>query len=169
VTYPDGMEIQYLPAIRTSSGLRIASLRNRNEWSNINPETFTAALTAVNKACGNKLIPTIKLAKAINATLPPDIQLTGYHIEAIAASAFGSYYEELTTSRMLPVLFERGARIVLAPIRDRTGQSVHVDEYLGDAESPQRQQISHIFTRIAKRMRNATAGRSIDQWKAMFE
>jgi len=169
VTYSDGMEIQCLPAMRTATGLKIGSGRRNNQWSEINPEAFTDALTTVNKSSGSKLIPTIKLAKAINAGLPGEVQLSGYHIEAIAASAFASYQDELTPARMLPVFFERGAEIVLAPIRDRTGQSIHVDGYLGDAGSPQRQQVSHVFTRIAKRMRNATVGRNLDQWKAMFD
>jgi Major Facilitator Superfamily len=45
---------------------------------------------------------------------------------------------------------------------------VHVDEYLGPANSPQRQILSHVMDRIARRMRNATAAGSTSQWRAMF-
>ena len=42
--------------------------------------------------------------------------------------------------------------MVLTPIRDSTGQSVHVDGYLGNANSADRQAASHLLNRIAKKM-----------------
>src|SRR5258707_6172738 len=42
---------------------------------------------------------------------------------------------EMTTSAMLPAYFERARELILAPMRDSTGQSVHVDEYLGSANN----------------------------------
>jgi hypothetical protein len=69
---------------------------------------------------------------------------------------------------MLPVFFERARELVLSPIRDTTGQSVHVDEYLGPANSPERVAISHVMGRIARRMRNAAAAGSTAQWRSMF-
>jgi len=70
---------------------------------------------------------------------------------------------------MLPLFFERARKLVLSPIRDNTGQSVHVDEYLGQRNSPERQSVSHLLWRLAKRMRNASTGKSKAQWKAVFE
>src|SRR5690606_21638682 len=58
LSYKDGMEIQCLPALRTSGGLKIQSARSSSEWSAISPENFTEALTTVNKSTGNKLVPT---------------------------------------------------------------------------------------------------------------
>lgn len=167
VRYEDGMELQLLPAFRTEDGLKVPSWR-RDGWSNISPQKFQSALTARNEECGGKLVPTIKLAKAVIARLPESQRLTGYHIESLAIEAFRNYSGPKTAAAMLPVFFEKARELVTAPMRDRTGQSVHVDEYLGAAGSPQREVASHILSRISKRMRNASAHKSRDQWQALF-
>jgi hypothetical protein len=167
VTYPDGMELQLLPAFRTKEGLRVPSNRH-DGWSAISPEAFQHALSARNAQCGGKLIPTIKLAKAIIGTLPEAQRLTGYHVESLAIAAFRDYTGAKTTAAMLPIFFEKARDLVTAPIRDRTGQSIHVDDYLGEAGSPQRTAASHVLNRIGKRMRNASAHKSRDQWQALF-
>ena len=65
VTYADGHEIQVLPAIRTKAGIRIAN-PGRNEWSGVlHPERFSQKLTDVNQANGGRVIPAIKLTKAL--------------------------------------------------------------------------------------------------------
>jgi Second Messenger Oligonucleotide or Dinucleotide Synthetase domain len=168
VTYPDGMVIQLLPAIRSADGrLRVPSSR-RDAWSHINPTTFREALTRRNQECAGKLVPTIKLAKAINGQLPEAQRLSGYHMESLGIAAFKNYEGEKTTSAMLPVFFDRARELVLSPIHDSTGQSVHVDEYLGPANSDARVSHSHVLGRLARRMRNATAANSTAQWRAMF-
>jgi hypothetical protein len=168
VTYPDGMIIQLLPAIKSADGrLRVPSSR-RDAWSEINPTTFREALTQRNQECAGKLVPTIKLAKAINGQLPEAQRLSGYHMESLGIAAFKNYVGELTTSAMLPVFFDRSRELVLSPIRDSTGQSVHVDEYLGPANSEARIALSHVMGRLGRRMRNATAAGSTAQWRAMF-
>jgi len=168
VKYQDGMTIQLLPAIREKEGrLRVPSSR-QDGWSNIDPTAFSDALTRHNQQCRNKLVPTIKLAKAINGKLPEAQRLSGYHMESLGIEAFRGYQGDSTTSAMLPVFFERARDLVLTPIRDRTGQSVHVDDYLGPANNPARVAVSHVMDRIARRMRNATAAGSITQWQAMF-
>jgi hypothetical protein len=70
---------------------------------------------------------------------------------------------------MLPHLFERMATLVLKPMTDMTGQSRHVDDYLGPANSGERQKAAHLMNRIVKRMRNATGAASMAQWKALFD
>ncbi len=166
--FKDGMKLQLLPAIRTQSGsLRVHSSRGE-EWSRIDPKAFQEALTRRNNECGGKLVPTIKLAKAINGTLPESQRLTGYHIESLAIAAFRNYGGPKTTSAMLPTFFEKAKDLVLNPIRDSTGQSVHVDDYLGDRNSEDRQNASHLLGRIWKRMRNSSAAGSIAQWRALF-
>ncbi len=167
IEYKDGMLIQLLPAIETS-GHHIHVPSRENDWSEIDPVAFQAALTKRNQQCGGKLVPTIKLAKAIVAQLPSSQTLTGYHMESLAIAAFRGYEGEMTTRAMLPMLFERARELVLNPIRDRSGQSVHVDEYLGPANSEERQVMSHLLGRIGRRMKNATASASITQWQALF-
>jgi hypothetical protein len=77
----DGMQIQLLPAIRaTNNEIQVPSSRT-DGWSHINPMAFQAALAKRNDECGGKLVPTLKLAKAINGNLPEAQQLSGYHIE----------------------------------------------------------------------------------------
>lgn len=167
VSYPDGMAIQLLPAIRTAAGLKVPSSRSGG-WSHINPERFNEALTKRNQECGGKLVPTIKLAKAIIATLPEQYRLTGYHVESLAIAAFRGFTGEKTTSAMLPYLFQRAKDLVLSPIKDQSGQSVHVDGYLGDANSIVRQYESRLIGNLAKRMNNASAAQSRAQWEALF-
>jgi hypothetical protein len=168
VTFPDGMVIQLLPAIRSDDGnLHVPSSR-RDAWSEINPTTFREALTRRNQECGGKLIPTIKLAKAVNGQLPEEQRLSGYHMESLAIAAFKNYDGEKTTAAMLPILFERARELVLSPIHDSSGQSVHVDEYLGPANNDTRIALSHVLSRLARRMRNATAAGSTAQWRAIF-
>ncbi|MEQ8229692.1 MAG: CBASS oligonucleotide cyclase [Rhodospirillales bacterium] len=168
VEYPDGMQIQLLPALRTDAGLAVPSSRHEG-WSSIKPQAFQSALTRRNEECGGKLVPAIKLAKAVIATLPESQRLSGYHIESLAIAAFRGYDGPKTTTAMLPTFFEKAKDLVKAPIRDSTGQSVHVDTYLGGENSQQRQSTSHVLDRLARRMRNATAAGSIDQWLSMFE
>jgi hypothetical protein len=167
VEYPDGMKIQILPAIRTEQGMRIPS-STRDAWSEIEPRGFRQALSDRNAECGGKLIPTIKLAKAILGNLPESQRLSGYHVESLAIEAFRRYDGEKTTAAMLPVFFERAKDLVLRPIVDKTGQSVHVDDYLGPVDSEGRRNASHILGRIEKRMRNANAAGSIGQWRDLF-
>ncbi len=168
VTYPDGMVIQLLPTIKSDDGRMHVPSSRHDGWSKIDPLTFREALSKRNKECAGKLVPTIKLAKAINGQLPDGQRLSGYHMEALAIAAFKKYKGEMTTSTMLPYFFERARQLVRAPIRDSTGQSVNVDEYLGEANSDQRTTMSHVLGRIERRMRNATAAGSTAQWRAMF-
>lgn len=168
VKYGDGMEIQLLPAVKGGGTLKIQSSRDATRWSEIDPAKFQAGLTKYNAQCDGKLVPTIKLAKAIIGQLPDAHQLSGYHIESLAIDAFKGYAGAKTVTAMLPVLFERAKDRVLRPLTDSTGQSVHVDGYMGAADSAERKNASHILGRIAKRMVNATAAGSLSQWRDLF-
>ncbi|MDR2869891.1 MAG: hypothetical protein LBV04_05540, partial [Deferribacteraceae bacterium] len=167
IKYKDGPEIQIIPCIKTNNGIRIPNFEN-NTWSSADPSKFANTLTKSNEKCNGKLIPTIKLAKAINATLPEKLQLTGYHIETLAVTAFQGYTETKTTSSMLPHFFKKASELVLKPITDKTGQSTHVDEYLGKANSTERKMVSHTLDRLYRRMFNASAANSKDRWKELF-
>jgi hypothetical protein len=168
IDYGDGMVIQLLPAVRGDDGRVHVPSSRRDGWSRINPVAFHEALTRRNNECSGKLVPTIKLAKAIVGQLPEAQRLSGYHMESLGIGAFRNYEGEKTTTAMLPTFFERARELVLSPIKDSTGQSVHVDGYLGPANSEARQAASHLFGRLARRMRNATAAGSMAQWQALF-
>jgi hypothetical protein len=168
VSYKDGMQIQLLPALKGVDGKVHVPSSRLDGWSAINPFAFQEALTRRNKQCGGKLVPVIKLAKAINGQLPKAQQLSGYHMESLGIAAFRNYTGEKSSVAMLPIFFDRARDLVLNPIRDSTGQSVHVDGYLGPANSDARQAASHVLGRIARRMRNATAAGSEAQWQALF-
>ena len=143
IDYPDGMVIQLLPAVKTDDGRVQVPSSRRDGWSKINPVAFQEALTRRNRECADKLVPTIKLAKAVVGQLPEAQRLSGYHMESLAIAAFRNYAGDKTTAAMLPAFFERARELVLSPIKDSTGQSVHVDDYLGPANSEARQAASH--------------------------
>jgi hypothetical protein len=66
---------------------------------------------------------------------------------------------------MLIHFFKNAANKVLTPIKDRTGQSIHVDEYLGENNSLKRNMISDSFEQIARKMQNADGSQIIEKWK----
>jgi len=168
ITYPDGMEVQLLPAMRQDSGKVVIPTGDGADWSTVDPQSFREALTRRNSECGGKLVPTIKLAKAVLASMDADLGLSGYHVESLAIEAFRGYDGTKSTARMLPRFFERARTLVLEPIIDSTGQSVHVDAYLGPADSDERQRISLGLGRIAGQMRTASAVASRERWNDFF-
>ena len=166
VTYPDEMKIQLLPAVRAAQGLRIPAVSG-DEWSSvIRPEAFAAKLTERNRECGNRVVPTVKLAKAALAQLPESLRPSGYHVESLAVEAFKHYSGPKTLKDMLQHFFEQGSQLVLQPTRDSTGQSLNIDSYLGSPGSKARQSLSGIMNRIARRMTNADKASSLDDWLA---
>lgn len=160
ITYRDGMQIQLLPAVRTREGLRVPSWVG-DRWSDIDPEKFARALTKRNAECGQRLIPTIKLVKAINATLPEASQLTGYHIESLGIAAFRDYRGPTVLTEMLSHFLKSTPALLQSPIADRTGQSVHVDDYLGPAGSEARRDRAHLFEGLSRRLEAALAAGSV--------
>jgi hypothetical protein len=163
----DGLELQVLPAIRADGRTRIPAARG-DRWSGINPEAFFKKLTETNARYGGKVVPVIKLAKIINDRQPEPLQLTGYHLESLAIEAFKGYTGVLNPKAMLVHLFDRSRTLVLSPIKDRTGQSIHVDDYLGPANSEDRKAVSAVLDRVSRRMKNADVLRSKEQWMELF-
>ena len=164
ISYPDGMEVQILPAVQTRSGVRIPSYSG-NEWSPIiRPREFADKLTQRNKACGGRLVPVIKLAKATLADLPGSIKPSGYHIESLAVEAFKRYSGPSNYKDMLHHFFQRGSELVLSPMKDSTGQSLNVDQDLGAAKSRNRRTLRGVMDRIARRMANADRAGSSEEW-----
>ncbi|MFJ8518991.1 CBASS oligonucleotide cyclase [Lysinibacillus xylanilyticus] len=163
VKFSSGHEIQLLPSVKTSTGYKIAK-PGKNEWSNvIKPKKFAEKLTKVNQSNGGKVIPVIKLYKMINSQLPKQSRLSGYHIESLAIEAFKNtrtYPKNIKDA--LKTFCEKSQSRVLSPIKDNTGQSLHVDDYLGGRDSVRRQRVSHDFKMLHKKISNAN---SVSDWK----
>ena len=159
VNYSDGTEIQLLPAIRTSSGgIRIAE-PGSNRWSNVVlPEAFGEELSAANQARDGRVTPTIKLAKALAVChiTRQDRKITGYHMEALAIDAFWNYQLALDPKSMLDHLLTHSLEAVMRPIADTTGQSSHVDEYLGPVQSIRRKGASTHFGQMRGKVRKCS-------------
>ena len=160
IEYSDGTEIQLLPAVRTGDGVAVPSADGKS-WAAIRPQAFARALTSTNQAQGGRVVPTIKLAKAIFANTLGEGTMSGYHVEALAIEAFRSYSGPRTQKAMVTHLVEQASQRVLRPISDVTGQSQYVDEYLGDANSDARRSLSRRMTELARGM---TTSRSLDDW-----
>lgn len=170
VVFPDGIEIQLLPAIKRGEGVKIPTGKG-NDWSKvIRPDKFATRLTEVNQLNNGKVIPVIKLVKGINSQLPEKQQLTGYHIESIAIEAFKSYPDSRpkTAKAMLKYFFDKAKDIVKTPIKDKTGQSINVDDHLGQGNSFERCQISYALDRVFRRMKNADEVGSVEEWKSIL-
>jgi hypothetical protein len=163
----NGATIQFLPALRAGDHFKISDAKG-TEWSKIRPRLFAESLTRANGELGNKLIPTIKLAKAIIGQLPEQRRLSGYHVEALAMKVFEGYQGEVATRPMLKHFFEHVGPRLQQPLTDVTGQSEHVDEYLGDAQSVQRRVIADACDRINRRLRAADAAKDLAQWRQVF-
>lgn len=164
LTYPDEMQLQLLPALRTATGVRIAA-SDGDGWSNvIHPDRFARQLTQVNQNLERRVVPTIKLAKGAIDNIAAATGLRSHHIEAIALKSFENYSGPTNPKSMLHHFFDRASSLVHSPIQDSTGQSVYVDDYLGPSNSPQRQRISESLGRIAHRMREADSLRSVSDW-----
>ena len=148
VSYSNGTEIQILPALRTNSGgVRIAN-PGSNQWSNVaRPDDFARKLAKVNTARDGRLVPVIKLAKAMADCFISrhSRKISGYHMESLAIDAFKGYQGPLDPKNMLNHLLGHAMEAVERPITDSTGQSRYVDEYLGPADSNLRERASTYF------------------------
>lgn len=160
--------IQFIPALRDGDKYKIGSASG-NRWSRINPQKFSEALTKINKRMDGKLVPCIKLVKAIINKLPEKRRLTGYHTESLTIKIFKDYNGSKNPKEMVRYFFENAPIHVKQPIRDSSGQSIYVDEYLGDSNSVERLTVSDSLGRIARKIRNADGDQSLESWKELFE
>ena len=144
VKYSKGPEIQVLPSIRRKNGVRIAEPGGAR-WSNVaRPDDFAAKLAIVNTAKDGRVVPVIKLAKAISDCFitQEDRKISGYHMESLAIDAFTDYQGALDPMAMLNHFLGYSIKAVMNPIADSTGQSRYVDQYLGQADSIERKRAS---------------------------
>ena len=164
IVYRDEAKIELLPAIQTGGEISISS-NEGEDWARIEPRRFAEKLTDTNRRQGGAVVPAIKLAKVLFASTLGDVAPTGYHVEALAIAAFENYNGPRTPKSMLLRLISSASHDVLRHIRDTTGQSDHLDEYLGDSGSTERRRLARSLENLGK---NMTSG-SIDYWQALFE
>lgn len=165
-----GFEVQILPAIKHGEGIKIPSSNNKGEWSHIiQPKNFVESLKYVNIKTSGKLVPVIKLAKSIMSSFPEQRRLSGYHVESLAVKIFSNYQGEKTHREMLKHFFSEGSKHVLSQIVDKTGQSTHADQYLGDNNSVQRKMVSDSMNTIARKMQNADGSKALRIWEEILK
>ena len=164
VSYSDGVEIQILPAIKTKSGIRIPDPKS-NGWSKvIHPEKFAEKLTKVNQENQGRVIPAIKLTKGLAARSiqSEKDKISGYHLESLAIEAFKNYKGSHDLKSMVNHLLSFSADAVLQPIKDSTGQSRLVDEYLGPPGSPGRKRAAAAFRRMQSSLNSCRSATDLD-------
>src|SRR5882724_470622 len=164
----DGKEVQLLPAMRAGERFLISNAAG-TRWATINPRAFAESLVRANSMLGGKLIPVIKLAKAVISGFPEQRRLSGYHIECMAVEVFKDYQGAQTPKAMLQHFFNSVPERVQKQIQDSTGQCSYVDEYLGESGGLKRQIVADALDRVARRIRNADGAKSIDQWRQLLE
>ena len=123
-------------------------------------------LTDANQKQGGGVVPAIKLAKAVVDNRMADRALSGYHVEALAVSAFSNYTGPRTPRAMLRHLMRHASEKVLSPLPDPTGQSSFVDASLGSANSMARRSAARELRRLADTVESS---RSMSEWSALFE
>ena len=167
VNYADKAEIQVLPAIRTTDGFRIAE-PGSTKWSDVvHPERFAERLIKVNNARGGRVVPTIKLVKAMADCFikDPSGKISGYHMESLAMDVFTGYEGELDPRSMLVHFLGHSMKAVKSPIKDSTGQTKYVDQYLGEAGSGPRKRAS---THFGQMRGNVNSCRTREQFDDLF-
>jgi hypothetical protein len=162
------LKIEVLPAVRKGDKLAISSTTGQ-QWSKITPEAFFKKLSEVNSRQGSKVVPCIKMVKGVIDGFPDAQKLRGYHVESLAIEAFKSYQGPQNTKAMIEHFFTFASDRVLQPIRDKSGQSLHVDGYAGPRNSETRRLMSQSLDRVARRIKNANASQSVDHWVRILD
>ena len=164
VKYADGHEVQVLPAIRSRTGVRVADPPH-NRWSNVvHPEKFAQKLTQTNQANNGRVIPAVKLTKALveRQVRSKRDEISGYHIESLAIDAFRNYNGPYDNKSMVNHLTAYASEAVRKPIRDSTGQSRNVDDYMGPEGNRRRQRAVRTFTTIRTNLNSCKSDADLD-------
>jgi len=168
VVFSDNTVIELVPIIRRGES-HLISNEKCTAWIEAHPRAFSEKLTQVNQACGNKVVPVIKLAKSVLAgSMPDNIALSGYHIESLAVAAFDGYGGPFTPKAMLVHLFSQMPNAIRTPAKDPTGQSRYLDGYLGAEGSLERLMTADAVDRVGRRMRRAESMCSVEEWRQLL-
>jgi hypothetical protein len=157
-----GVEVFILAAINCKGVVRIPG---STSWINLDPSAYAVRLQVADEQLEGKLVGVLKLAKGIIATFPNGQRLTGPHVEALALEIFGNYAGRRTSKDMLEYFFAETQHLVLQGIVDGDGNRVLVDTYLGEPNSRERNLTANALGRVGRRMKNADAGNSVDDWR----
>lgn len=161
------LKVELIPVIQRGDDYLLPDQTSKT-WSMVRPRAFTSALTEANQACNGKVVPVVKLAKLLMSALPESRRLSGYHTEAIAVEVFKEYKGRKVLRDMVQHFFMEAPEKIRTPMRDKTGQSRHIDDHLGSSESAERLIVADAVDRIGRRLRNADGAQSIDQWKLLL-
>lgn len=164
------MDIQLVPAIKYKTGIKIPDGR---DWStNIKPVPFAKGLTDLNEKMNGKLIPAIKLAKGIISGFTENCQLKGYHVESLALQIFNEKRaQDIGTAKIKDIVmdfFKESPRLVRKQIRDITGQTQYVDDYLGKKESVKRLMVADTLERTYRQLELADTGNMKSTWTELL-
>lgn len=69
---------------------------------------------------------------------------------------------------MVKHFFNSAGQHTKKPMLDKTGQSTHVDDYLGKTGSLNRKLVDDTLSRIGRRMSNADRAHSEKQWEQIL-
>jgi hypothetical protein len=168
ISYADGTELQMLPAIRRGGKVQVPGGRS-GDWSPLaDPARFANELKSVNFRNSLSILPTIKLFKVIqDAKVPENARLSGYHVESLAVDAFKDYSGPMDRKTLLEHFVGHATSRVLTPVRDPTGQSELVDDYLGPPGSSRRRTTAAYLERLRTRMSAADRSGDTSAWAAL--
>lgn len=58
---------------------------------------------------------------------------------------------------------------IKSPMKNITGQSIHVDEYLGEENSLERRMVADSISQIARKLENADSSRNLRFWEEILK
>ena len=105
------------------------------------------------------MIPAIKLTKALahHVISREEDKITGYHIESLAIDAFQNYQGPTDLRSMVLRLAKYSSTAVQQPIKDSSGQSRNVDDYMGAQGSNLRQRAAANFRKMRNSLNRCTS------------
>lgn len=163
IRFSDGIEIQVLPAYRDGDGFYIPNPAD-SRWVRTCPTRVANQLTGLNQQLSGKVVPVIKLAKAI--CYAKGIEIKSYHLENIALQAFSVYTGQKTQSQMLKHLFNQAKTLVLLPMSDPCGQSADITSNL---TSNERTKLAKGFSKLENSIETAMTSSSLEPWNDLFQ
>ena len=90
-------------------------------------------------------------------------KISGYHMESLAVDAFAGYKGELDPKSMLAHFLGHSIKAVMTPIKDPSGQTSHVDGYLGQARSKPRKVASAQFGQMRRNVNTCKTRGEFDE------
>ena len=169
VAFPDGTDIQLVPAVRDGSTSKVPSGQDREWYSVDNLDVLAQQLGEADAACDGRLVPVIKLVKSMLAHVPRNIRPTGYHVADLAIQVFREYSGPTNYKDMIQQFFDRASELVLDRSTSWTGPLSSIDEHFGPGGSRRRRYLSRVMRRLARRIAIADRMGSVNDWLDLVE